>query len=811
MAVRKLAIATCKRRTDKIYKQGTTTWPQLMERLSEPQRTSETIGEYLSMSKDQQADIKDAGGFVLGVLQDGRRTAASIVSRSVIVLDADEATKDWLADLRLLGSPGYAMAMYSTHKHTPERPRLRILVPLSRDVGPEEYEYLARMVAQELDATMLSFDGTTYQPSRMMYWPTVAKDGEYVFETYDDPVLDVDRMLACHPEWRDVSTWPHSSRVDKLVKREMKRLGDPGSKQGWIGAFCRVYTVQLAIEKYIPDIYVPTAKPDRWTYAEGSTAGGLVIYDERLAYSNHSTDPAGDGHVHNAFDLVRIHLFGELDADAKANTAATALPSYEAMVQMVAQDNDTRIELARDDAAKAVEEFADDLPEATDKSGQGGQEEADKEWMAELDRDKHGRLRATINNAALIIKHDQRLADAIRLDDFSQLTVAIADLPWRKVDRGTRAFNDRDAASLRLYLETRYGLTGKSNIEDAVADFLQRNRIHPVRDYLKRLKWDGVKRAETIFIDFLGAADTAYVRTVTRVFLRAAIMRVLQPGCKYDNMPILIGPQGIGKSTILQRLGREWFSDSLKDFKGKDAMELIQGTWIMEVGELAALRKAEVEDIKQFLSSREDKFRPAYGRKADLYPRQCVMIGTSNKPDIFRDMTGNRRFWPIDLVADETRRRRFFTEFDDRYVDQVWAEALTWKAQELYLPYEIEKDAEAIQAEHMEVNVYADKIRDYLDTPITDDWERMSLEDRRDYYADPSAIADRGTRERTKVCVREILAEVFNTPDHKIDNYRAKEINDVLRSFDDWEYKGSMRFYGPYGRGRGYVRKSSKF
>lgn len=796
MENRKLSIAVCKNRKDKKYHNQKVAWPDLVKKLETTTYTHETLNEYRAMSKDRQSDIKDVGGFVGGYLKDGKRGKETVVSRSMITLDLDDASMDIVDDWDMLGSPGYAMVVYSTHKHTLKKPKLRLILPLSRDVDADEYEFIARTVAQQMDSSMLMFDDTTYQPSRMMFWPSTSKDGDYLYRVYDDTWLDVDAMLSRHPDWQDMSTWPYSNRVKELVIKRHKKFEDPHKKKGWIGAFNRTYTIQDAIGKFIPEVYTPTDKDDRWTYAEGSTAGGLVIYDSgKSAYSNHSTDPAADGHEHSSFDLVRIHKFGELDVDVKEGTRATSLPSYKAMVDMLQTDDETKITIAKEQAAELEEDFGEDL------------KETDTAWMAKLARDKNGNCRPTIGNASLILNNDPKLSNTIRLDTFSQLMVAVDDLPWRKVDRATRAFNDRDMASLRLYLERKYHMTGKGAIEDAYLDFLQDHEIHPVREKLNSLVWDGVPRAESIFIDFLGAQDTQYVRMVTRIFLRAAVMRVFHPGIKFDYMPILIGPQGIGKSTILAKLSMGWFNDSLKDFKGKEAMEQIQGSWFNEIGELAALRKSEVEDIKQFLSSREDKFRPAYGRKTELYPRQGVFIGTSNKPDIFRDMTGNRRFWPIDLEKDEAKKKRFFTEFDDVYVEQIWAEVMTWEGQQLYLPYEIEEQAEQIQKEHMETNIHAEKIRDYLDTLLPVDWEKWSIDDRREYYLDPKKIEEEGKVQREKVSIKELMIELFNVPEHQLDNYRAKEYNDIIRSFEDWEYKTSVRFYEPYGRGRGFQRK----
>ncbi len=190
-----------------------------------------------------------------------------------------------------------------------------------------------------------------------------------------------------------------------------------------------------------------------------------------------------------------------------------------------------------------------------------------------------------------------------------------------------------------------YGITNAKKITDAFLLTADSNRFHPVRNYLNSLKWDGQKRLETLFIDYLGAEDTAYVRAVTRKVLTGAVARVYEPGIKFDYALVLVGPQGIGKSEIISRLGCGFSSDTLTTLQGKEAYEQIQSFWLIELGELSALKKAEVETIKLFISKKEDAFRQAYARYTGRYPRQCIFIGTTNNDEFLKDQTGNRRFY----------------------------------------------------------------------------------------------------------------------------------------------------------------------
>ena len=217
--------------------------------------------------------------------------------------------------------------------------------------------------------------------------------------------------------------------------------------------------------------------------------------------------------------------------------------------------------------------------------------------------------------------------------------------------------------------------------------------FHPVRDYLNGLpKWDGVKRVEELFIKYLQADDTEYVRTVTRKTFAAAVARVMCPGIKFDCVPVLDGEQGIGKSSIVKDLVTpEYYSESLSltDMDDKAGAEKLQGFWVVEIGELAGMKKADIEKVKSFLSTSDDKYRPSYGRVVESHPRQCIIIGTVNgERGYLRDITGNRRFWIIKVHQKTQKQNWHFTQADR---DQFWAEAKAiWESGEkLYLEGDI--------------------------------------------------------------------------------------------------------------------------
>ncbi|MDR3540689.1 MAG: phage/plasmid primase, P4 family [Desulfosporosinus sp.] len=346
-----LTIATGNSRKDKKWVPKEILWSELLSRVQTTQRTAETVAEYRKMSKDEQDARKDVGGFVGGKLKGGRRKKGFVEYRSVVALDGDYAKLNMWSDILMFN--GYACCIYSTHKHAPDAPRFRLLIPLMRRVTPDEYQAIARKIADDLGIEQ--FDDTTYSPERLMYWPSTSSDGEFIFEYQDGPWLNPDEVLARYEDWTDTSSWPVSSRQKEIVKKTVAKQADPTGKEGIVGAFCRTYSITEALETFLSDVYESCDIEDRYTYTGGSTSGGLVTYKDLYAYSHHATDPASSK-LCNAFDLVRLHKFGELDKDAEDGTQTTKLPSFKAMMDFARNDagvqefeREERIEAAKVD------------------------------------------------------------------------------------------------------------------------------------------------------------------------------------------------------------------------------------------------------------------------------------------------------------------------------------------------------------------------------------------------------------------------------------------------------------------------------
>ncbi|WP_230028912.1 virulence-associated E family protein [Clostridium cadaveris] len=787
-----ISIATGASSKTKTWKNKTMQWSELVEKLSHTTRTPETVAEYKKLSKAEKGKIKDVGGFVGGCLKNGRRLKGNVQNRTLLTLDLDYIQGDIWSSIELLYD--FSVVMYSTHTHTADNQRLRLIIPLSRPVLPDEYQAIGRMVADDLGIDQ--FDDTTYEPERLMYWPSTPTDGDYVFKYQDLPWLNPDDILSRYTfGWQDISYWPESSRVRAKISSAIKKQEDPLTKKGIIGAFCRTYTITEAISEFLNEIYVSGADETRYTYAEGSTTGGVVIYDDKFSYSHHGTDPASNI-LCNAFDLVRIHKFGELDDEAKEDTPANRLPSFSKMSEFAADDKKVIVTIGKEKMQAAQEDFG--IIE----------DESDAEWVKELTYTEQGKLRSTISNFLLIIENEPLLKGKIAYNEFSNRAVVVGQLPWRKKENKSD-WNDTDDSGLREFIEKYYAISSTAKCADALALSFEKHSFHPIKDYIDSLMWDGEERIDKLFIDYLGAEDNNYVRTVTRKILVAAVARAFNPGCKFDNMPVLSGPQGIGKSTIIKKLGQEWYSDSLTTVSGKEAYEQLQGVWILEMGEMMATKKADIEATKHFLSKTEDIYRVAYGRRTSRFPRQCVFIGTTNDREFLRDKTGNRRFWPIDVGMQE-RSKSVFNDLNKYEIDQIWAEAyeLYKNNEPLYLNSEEEKEAAKQQDSHSEESAKAGLIDEYLNKPITEDWYSLSLNDRRAYIqgGDFGEVPE-GNITRTKTCVMEIWCELFNGDPKQLNPLLSREINEILRGFSNWELSGRLKFGKCYGQQRAYIRK----
>ena len=783
----KLYISTGNSRMEKRWNNVEMELDEFIERISHTIRTAETVEQYMKMTKAKQDAIKDVGGFVGGRLKGGRRKKDCVEYRTIITLDVDHAVPGVIEQIEMLYN--YRCFIYSTHKHTPENPRLRLVIILSRPVSPDEYVAVARKVAEDIGIEM--FDDTTYEPSRLMYWPSTSADGEFLFRDIEGEPLIPDDVLSRYKDWRDSSEWPVSSRQQNIVQREMRKQADPLSKDGVIGAFCRTYSIEEAISNFLSDVYQPSAMSGRYDYIPADSQAGVVIYEGKFAYSHHATDPAC-GKLMNAFDMVRIHRYGELDEKVAEGTEAVKLPSFSAMSEFAVSDENVKMTIAGERMEKAEREF----------SGEN------EDWQKELEYEKRSTVvKNTLRNLLLILNNDEKLKGIVfnQLSDGMEIKGAV---PW---EHPGRFWRDADDAQLISYVDLNYGTFSMRNYNIAVTKAADDRSYHPVREFLDALpEWDKVPRVDTLLIDYLGADDTPYVRAVTRKTLCGAVCRVLSPGCKFDTMLVLNGPQGKGKSTLISKLCGEWFNDSLllNDTKDKTAAEKLQGYWILEIGELAGLKKTEIETLRGFLSRQNDIYRASFGRRATPHPRQCVFIGTTNAENGYlRDTAGNRRFWPVKTPGDAARASWEMTEEEIR---QIWAEALVRykEGEPLHLDNELAGMALKEQQIAMEVDEREGMVRDYLEMPLPERWDKMDIFDRRNYICGSEFGGERepGVRKRERVCNMEIWCECFGKERGNLKRQDANEISAIMANIEGWKKADNKVRFPIYGIVRGYCR-----
>lgn len=787
------------------WKNTKTDWQAVALSLSETEVTAETQAAYFKMPKDKQDEIKDVGGFVGGKLKGGiarnRRTQTDIEVkapyglrrkghveyRQMVALDVDFGTLDVWLDFRELG---FAGLFYTTHKHKPTDPRLRVVFPLDRPVSPDEYEAIARVVASWLGIDL--FDDTTYQPTRLMYYPSTSKGAEYLFDVYDAPIASADEILASLEDWEDPSSWPVSSRQQEVKRHNGTSVEDPTTKAGVIGAFCRAFTIDEAIDEFLADVYEPTDEPDRYSYALGSTSKGLHTYDNLTAYSHHATDPASQK-LCNAFDLVRLHKFGELDERAKPDTETSKLPSYKAMADFAGNLAPVKKELLA--ARRAKPDDYDQLEARADSVAYND------DWVEDLEMTGKNKdqIKNTINNVVLILNNDENLRGRFAYNEFDARETAFIALPWDKKGlKYPRPLTDADDAQLLLYMENAYGITRAGVISVGLKVATSGNSYHPVKDYLDACEWDGTERLDTLFIDLFGADDNPYIRAITRKSFTAAVARIYNEGCKFDYVVVILGEQGKQKTTTIELMGGQWFSNSLLTMEGVKGMESLQGAWLIELGELAGMRKAQVDEVKHFVTKRVDIFRVAYGKRNEHFPRRCVFFATSNVNTPLRDTTGNRRFWMVNTfgASGSIAPKDYLTPV---MVSQLWAEAKQRfnDGELLYLPHELEEVAHEIQADHLEQDERGGVVEEYLKRLLPTDWAKMDLQTRRMWLEDDTNV---GTVRRERVCVMEVWAECFANEPKYLKRMDSFEISNSLRALKGWSAETKLiktKLYGP--------------
>lgn len=778
--MRDLKIAYGNSRTAKQWSNKTIRFADLKERLKTTIRTSESAEEYAKFTKAQRDAVKDHGGFVAGVLKGGRRKIDTVESRSMVALDGDKIDAVFLKEYEK--NAPYTSALYTTHSHTDENPRVRLVFPLTRDVTSEEYVAVARYLAQALG--MDYFDECSYQPNQLMYWPSTPSNGVFVYKEVDKDWLDPDEILSVHPEWTDPTRLPTSSRESKANTANFKKVQDPLEKEGVIGLFNRVYfPVNLAVDEFLSHIYEPTDSDSRYHLIESSSMAGVEIKENgKFVYSHHAKDPAYLK-LCNAFDIVRIHKFG--DDDNK---------SFKSMCEFAMKQEKVKLRVLEERQAQIDEDFADE-----------------SDWRSKLRYMPRSKcLENSVWNLMLILNNDPDFSN-IAYNEMAGRIEITGTVPWER-PMDNKFWRDADTAQMKALIDIKYQSFSSRNHDVAFTKTVEDRHFHPAREYFEDLpEWDHVTRVENLLIDYFGTEDNSYTKAAIRKTLIAAVARTYHPGIKFDSALILVGAQGIGKSTFFSKLAGSWFSDSLTltDMKDKAGAEKLQGFLILELGEMAGMKKVDIETIKSFLSRTDDIYRPSYGRVVESHPRQCIVVGSTNAENGFlRDITGNRRFWPVNVCGDSAKKSWQLTADE---VSQIWAEALYLHKQgeNLFLEGKEAVIAEEQQRQAMETDERQGLVENYLNTLLPDNWDAMSLFERKNFLSgDDFGGTKTGAVERTQVSNAEIWCECFGCSLSAIKASDSYAIAAIMMKIEGWEKSGKRKKIPLYGQQRMYEKLS---
>lgn len=706
-----------------------TTWKKFKDRFTAPVVTQETFSNYLAMSNQRQLALKGVNGWYMrGPVTDGRRRRNNVQPSDLITLDFDDCDPQLFEDLENgLILPGYELFWHTSRKHTPEKPRVRIIIPLVGKVDRDRYEAASRIIAQMIDPEMQYVDKVSFRPAQMMYFPTVSKNMKkyYCAVTQEGKLADHEKAIA---RWEknnkadatDISALPTTPDEGKL-RLSAEKMEDPLSKKGPVGVFCNTYSITELVEGkdgekgILEDVYEiverdSTGAASRMSYIHGTSANGMVVYDDLFGYSHHGSDPAQDQTV-NAFDLVRIHKFGKDDDDTEDDTPMGKRPSWKKMIEYCADDPHYRVQQAEsnydgldmlddDDVDYEGRDLEDEVsgdiddPELDDLMGVGIEEatadvpkpakrtsqrrgklvKPPKDWIAKnLEMNMDGTIKPTLHNITYVVANDPRFWGKVKYNEFSTnmcltddikvKSTMVPDLPVKDPVNGD-PWQDKFNHVMQLIMSGPRPSNGGKGWGLEVSDLALRkaigntgmlNPFHPIRDYFDDVrKMEPTFDVETLLTRFFGAEDNLYTRQVSKLILIASVARIMNPGCKFDTAVILEGEQGIGKSSGIAALyGSDFFGELDADLGNRQKVaEQITGKWALELAELSALNKAEAEHAKSFMSRQHDDVRMVYKQEVQPFPRQCVVWGTTNLTIYLKDQSGNRRYWPINCGSE---------------------------------------------------------------------------------------------------------------------------------------------------------------
>jgi putative DNA primase/helicase len=804
-------------------------------------RTREKYSEYISADKMTKLNIKDVGGFIGGETEGNKRINGIRIMRQLLTLDIDTKSPNVLDYIKR--NVNFYCIVHTTHSHNPDENRYRIIAPLSREVNADEYEALGRRIAYSIENTKSEswkglFDETTFQANRLMFFPSVSADGEYICELLNldmlaekQPIIDVDEILSEYLDKNDIYEWfkPEKVNTEQIGKNTLQNK-NPLKAKGMVGAFNRTYSISQAIEKFLPKVYTKE-RNGRYTYIDGdSHGGGMILNNDTIFYSHHGTDPA-NLYYRSAFDLVRIHLFGNYDNQFTPEKELEEkflekTDSFKRMIEFcrsipeVVAHSDSNISLRNklEQQEAYIDEHFTDMEEeepATEKE----EEVDDNSWLVKLDG-----IKSQMAKLDIIFSKDKTVGNLFYFDTFRDNICFNRKPHWHRRFKEGIALTDKDMAHIRAHLDKVFDIRGERQIDDAIvveADKIQKNKVI---DWFDSLVWDKKPRLETFFNEFFKVPLNPFTRVAFKHWLVGAVSRIYEAGAPMDLLLIIKGKQGIGKSLFFKRLatpdfskpGDHLYSDTKIDFnKAKDSYEQLEGVWIYEWKELAGMNMSDQESIKAFVDKTEDKFRRSYGRRNVEIKRRVAFGGSTNDNAPLRDRTGNRRFLVMDSGLEQNECYiKDQTKFSQEYRDQLLAEAI-----ELYHSgYDIfewteeqlrwwERSNESNLAE----NDFMGRISSYLEMKRPKSWYSMSVEQMKYYMQkydfDKNENGDVMYNEEdletaTKVCVPEIWQVALGQKDLTINRYQRDLIYQSIERLG-WKIdKTKQARFGVFGHQR---------
>lgn len=768
-----LDITTAPKRDSRHWTAGQVTWEDVIDMMTDVAKTK-ACGNYV-LGRFKKTTVRHPG--IDLPCTNLHRTKVAIELRGALTLDVDYPGDDFREKVAALP---HASIIHTTYSSTDEEPRYRLIVPLSRTVTPDEYHTAAAALMQQLGEKQ--FDAGSVQPERYMFKPSESAKGRFWYKVSDGELASVEALLEDFQADLSVIPLPKPNRSKR----------DPFGIDGTIGAFNRAYDdFGTLIEEY--DLPYAEAGADRWHLVGASAAAGMGIVAPGLVHSHHANDPAY-GVTCSAFDLARLHMFGDLDEKAKPGTPINKLPSTLAMLDEATKDVRVVTELVGADFVSDMDDVVADATAAASKTN----------WRLGFSiNSRTGVPTDSIGNWDLIAEND----DVIPGLYYNELTLAIEterDLPWRKLEKGQEVFDKADEYAFANHIEREYGLRATTQVvERMISEGPRNRRVNPVRDYLESLTWDGKTRIEEALP---GVRPTTFTRMAARKSLVAAVARMFEPGIKWDHMLVLFGSEGLGKSFWIERMTKGKWSASLGRIQDKDTLVTMQRSWILTSDEGHSLRKADFDAQKEFLTKTADVFRMPYDREARAYPRRCVIWGTTNDDVFLRRQEGNRRFL---IVRCEDKVD--FEALTEEYVDQVWAEAvhLYRAGEQLWLTQE-ESDLAAVEREHFtEEDALAGLIQKYLDTLVPSDWNTTSPEDRQMWLMNSNdGLTAVGTDRIDQVCSIQIWVEAMGRRKGDARRMDLLDINTALKQIPGWVRVGH-KWDSQYGTQSSFVRLES--